>query len=168
MCMAQEKTNTLVNRIIFVLSLLGIAMAVYVLQGWLRQSSILCFTGGGCDIVRKSPASYLFGVIPVPAVGLIGYSILAILAFLRTTKLANRYSLIAIRAMLGMATFGVLFVSWFTYTEIFVIKGICTWCVISAVNMIIIFFLTLMSLRDRSDGEAISQKPRSPRPSGSR
>ena len=92
MCMAQEKTNTLVNRIIFVLSLLGIAMAVYVLQGWLRQSSILCFTGGGCDIVRKSPASYLFGVIPVPAVGLIGYSILAILAFLRTTKLANRYS----------------------------------------------------------------------------
>ena len=43
------------------------------------------------------------------------------------------------------ATFGVLFVSWFTYTELFVIKAICTWCAVSAVNMVIIFILALKS-----------------------
>ena len=147
--MTRNITAVRFNRIIFVLSLLGIAMAVYVLQSWLRQSSILCFTGGGCDIVRKSPASYLFGVVPVPAVGLVGYTILAILAFLRTTKLQALSSKLLLRFMLGMATFGVLFVSWFTYTELFVIKGVCSWCAVSAVNMFIIFILSLMSLRGR-------------------
>ncbi len=141
--MATDKTAKILNRIIFVLSLAGIAMAAYVLQSWVRQSSILCFTGGGCDLVQKSPASYLFGVIPVPAVGLVGYTILAILAFLRTTSKNPNL----LKGILGMATFGVVFVTWFTYTEVFVIKGVCTWCAISAVNMFIIFLLTLLSYK---------------------
>lgn len=127
------------NRIIFILSLVGVAIALYVLQGWMRQSPIVCLTSG-CEAVRKSPASYIFG-IPVPAVGLIGYSILALCAFLRTTG-EKPWML---KTMLGMATFGVVFVSWFTYTEIFIIKGICTWCAISAVNMIVLFFLVQKS-----------------------
>lgn len=128
------------NRIIFFLSLLGIAMAIYVLQSFIRKTGIVCVTSG-CELVRKNPASYLFGVIPVPAVGLVGYFILALCAFLRTTdQKVKSYTLIT-RIMLSMATFGILFVSWFTYTEIFIIKGICTWCAISAVNMFIIFFL---------------------------
>ena len=89
--------------------------------------------------MRKSPSSYLFGFFPVPAVGLIGYTIITILAFLRTTS-SKAWILMG---MLGMATFGVVFVSWFTYTELFVIKGICTWCALSAVNMVIIFFILL-------------------------
>lgn len=122
----------------FILSLIGIAIAVYVLQSFIRQTGIVCVTSG-CELVRKSPASYLFGFFPVPAVGLIGYTILAALAFLRTT---NDKPWIR-NAMLGIAAFGVLFVSWFTYTEIFVIKGICTWCALSAVNMVTIFLLLI-------------------------
>ena len=143
--MANSDSSKTLNRIIFILSLAGIAMAAYVLQGWMRQSSILCFTGGGCDLVRKSAASYLFGVIPVTAVGLVGYSFLAILAFLRTMNYELRTKLLI--PMLGMATFGVIFVPWFPYTEIFVIKSICSWCTISAVNMVIIFLFTIISYR---------------------
>ncbi len=138
--MATASTQRSINRIIFVLSLLGIAMAIYVLQSFIRQTGIVCVTSG-CELVRKHPASYLFGTIPVPAVGLVGYTILAILAFLRTTSTKPWI----LKAMLGMATFGVFFVSWFTYVEVFVIKGICTWCAISAVNMFMIFFLLLKS-----------------------
>ncbi len=129
------------NRIIFFLSIIGIIIAIYVTQSFLRETSIFCINGGGCEAVRKSPASYLFGFLPVPAVGLIGYAILAICSFLRTTD-EKPWML---KTMLGMATFGVLFVSWFTYTELFVIKGICTWCAISAVNMFVIFGFTLKS-----------------------
>lgn len=132
--------SRLLNRIIFFLSLLGIAMAIYVLQSFIRKTGIVCVTSG-CELVRKNPASYLFGVIPVPAVGLVGYSVIAVLAFLRTSK--NKPWML--RGMLGMATFGVLFVTWFTYTEIFVINGICTWCALSAVNMVVIFILLLKS-----------------------
>lgn len=129
-----------INRGIFVLSLLGIIMAAYVLQSFLRNTGIVCVTGGGCESVRKHAASWPFG-IPVPAVGLAGYTILTICAFLRTLKLNSRFSLIVTRVMLGMATFGVVFVSWFTYTELFIIKGICTWCAISTINMVVIFTL---------------------------
>lgn len=132
------------NRIIFVLSLLGIAMAIYVTQSFLRKTGIICISSG-CELVRKAPESYLFGFFPVPAVGLIGYTILAICAFMRTTNLKAQSSKLLLRIMLGMSAFGVLFVSWFTYTELFVIKGVCTWCAISAVNMVVIFLLTLKS-----------------------
>lgn len=125
------------NRVIFVLSILGVAVAVYVLQSFVRQSPIACISTG-CELVRKSPYSYPFG-IPVPAFGLVGYSLLAILEFLRTTG-EKPWML---KIMLGIAIFGVAFVSWFTYTELFIIRGVCTWCAISAVNMFIILILVL-------------------------
>lgn len=136
------KNNVLLNRIIFVLSLLGVIVAAYVLQGWLRNSPLVCLNGSECAMVAKNPASYPFG-IPVPAVGLLGYTILAILAFLRTTSNDKRL----LYGILGMGAFGVFFVSWFTYTELFVIKAVCTWCAVSAVNMVIIFLLALQSYR---------------------
>ncbi len=138
--------STSLNRAIFILSLLGIIIAIYVLQGFIRQAPIVC-VNTGCELVRKNPASYLFGVVPVPAVGLVGYTILAICAFLRTTQLTQKTATLVTRIMLGMGAFGVAFVAWFTYTEIFVIRGICTWCAISAVNMVVVFVLTLKGLK---------------------
>ncbi len=131
----------LLNRFIFILAIAGILMAAYVSQSFLRQSSILC-VNSGCELVRKNPASYIFG-IPVPVFGLIGYTGIAILSFLRTTT----SSPILLRGIVGMATFGVLFVSWFTFTEITVIKAVCTWCAISAIAMGLIFSCSIISLR---------------------
>jgi len=129
------------NRIIFILSIAGLIMGTYVLQSFLRQTGIVCLTGGGCEAVRKNALSYPFG-IPVPAVGVAGYTFLMVLSFLRTAN-KNKNLLWGI---FGMALFGICFVSWFTYTEIFLIKGICMWCAISAVNMYIIFGLTVKSI----------------------
>lgn len=129
------------NRVIFVLALVGVAMAIYVLQSFVRQTNIVCLTSG-CEVVRKHPASYPLG-IPVPAFGLVGYSFLAILAFARTASAAKWL----LRAMLGIAVFGVSFVTWFTYTEVVVIKAVCTWCAVSAVNMAVIFGLVVWSLK---------------------
>jgi len=134
--MTKEQSN--LNRLIFFLGLVGIVIAMYVLQGYLRAAPIVCVSTG-CELVRKSSSSYLFGWFPVPAVGLIGYTFIVILSFLRTIK-ENRKLVLG---LLGMATFGVCFVSWFTWTEIFVIHAICTWCGISAVNMLVIFLLVL-------------------------
>lgn len=129
------------NRIIFVLSIAGILMAIYVLQSFLRNTGIVCATGG-CETVRKSTYAWPLG-IPIPAVGLVGYTILTVSAFLRTMQLSPSRRRLVKRVMLGMAIFGVLFVSWFTYTELFLIKGVCMWCAISAIDMYIIFFLLI-------------------------
>ena len=133
------------NRTIFIFSILGIVVAVYVLQSFLRQAPIVCINSG-CELVRKHPASYLFG-IPVPAFGLIGYSILALLSFLRTLDFPSQLKMRFLLTMLGVSLFGVLFVAYFTFVEVFVIRGICTWCALSAVNMIIIFSITFRLMR---------------------
>lgn len=129
------------NRIIFILSLVGVAIAAYVTQSFIRETGIYCINSGGCEAVRKAPESYLFGFFPVPAIGLIGYTVLAVCSFLNTTRLSKKASRLVSTVMVGMSSFGVLFVAWFTYTEIFVINGICTWCTISALNMCIIWSL---------------------------
>ncbi|OGG28840.1 hypothetical protein A2973_04410 [Candidatus Gottesmanbacteria bacterium RIFCSPLOWO2_01_FULL_49_10] len=133
------------NRILFILSLVGVAIAVYVLQGFLRQAPIVCINSG-CEIVRKSPYSWLLGV-PVPGYGLVGYSILAILAFLRTTSAPLRKKLLP--WIVGIATGGVAFVGWFTYMELFVIRGVCTWCAVSAVNMVTIASIAWIEYRKK-------------------
>ena len=142
--MSQTKVATqsvFFNRIIFFLSIIGFFIAIYVLQSFLRGSSIIC-VNSGCELVRKSSASYPFG-IPVPAFGLIGYIFLILLSFARTAS-SNKNLVLG---QLGIATFGILFLGWFTYTEIFVIKAICTWCAISGVNMAIIFVLSLLTFK---------------------
>ena len=133
------------NRLIFFLSLLGIAIAIYVLQSFLRDAPIVCLNSG-CEIVRKSPYSWLFGV-PVPGYGLVGYTILAILAFFRTTSAKLHKQLLP--WIVGIATGGVAFVGWFTYMELFVIRGVCTWCAVSAVNMLTIAGLAWVEYRKK-------------------
>ncbi len=133
------------NRVIFILSLIGIAIAVYVLQSFLRDAPIVCINTG-CEIVRKSPASRLLG-IPVPGYGLVGYTILAVLAFLRTTSQKLNTQLLP--WIVGIATGGVAFVGWFTYTELFVIRGVCTWCAVSAVNMVTIASVAWIEYRKK-------------------
>ncbi len=132
------------NRIIFILSVVGMIMGVYVLQSFLRQSSIICLTGGGCEAVRKSAVSYPFG-IPVPAIGVVGYLLLTVFTFLRTAN--SRLRFLLLKPILGIAIFGICFVTWFTVMELFVIGAVCTWCAISAANMYVIFMLTLLSWR---------------------
>jgi len=136
-----------INRIMFILSIAGLLMGTYVLQSFLRKTGIICLSGGGCELVRKSALSYPFG-IPVPAVGVVGYTFLVILTFLRTMNHELRTKLLP--WILGMATFGICFVTWFTYTEIVLIKGICMWCTISAVNMYIIFALAVYETHIRN------------------
>ena len=127
------------NRIIFILSILGLCIATYVTQSFLRKTGIVCVSSG-CELVRKNPASYFWG-IPVPSVGLLGYFTIALLAFIRS--LSDNTNII--KGILGMTIFGICFTSWFTYTELFVIHGICMWCAISTVTMFLLFGFALKS-----------------------
>lgn len=129
------------NRVLFFLSLLGVAIAFYVLQGYLRNSPVVCLTNG-CELVRKSPYSLLFGV-PVSGYGLIGYGLLAILSFVRTFWSNRRISTI----MLAIATGGAGFVVWFSAVQLFKIGGLCMWCLLSTVNMVTIFLLLVREQR---------------------
>lgn len=87
--------------------------------------------------------------LPVAAWGVAFYVVLlgVSLAGLQGPWAESRTVSLALVALTG---WGVLFSAWLTYLELFVIRAICQWCVVSAVLVAITFVVSALDLRDRS------------------
>jgi rhodanese-related sulfurtransferase/uncharacterized membrane protein len=130
--------------LLLVLSLLGLFDSTYLLWVYTSPSRPMVCLGSGCDTVRASSFSHLWG-IPLPAYGVLMYVTLALLLFaepLLTASLARviRY------AVAGISGAGFLFSLYLTGIEAFVLHAWCTWCVISALAATFIFALAILEL----------------------
>src|SRR5687768_10641420 len=98
---------------------------------------------GSCETVNSSPWAVFLGA-PVAAWGegfyIVVFSV-ALAGLSARLEDSRRLSL----ALVLLSGWGVLFSSWLTYLELFVIDAICQWCVVSAMIVLAIF---LVSLRD--------------------
>ncbi|GAB4574074.1 MAG: hypothetical protein Kow0077_18810 [Anaerolineae bacterium] len=137
-------------------ALLGLGVAVY--MGWaeVTGNATACpgHSGDGalaapgsividCGFVQKSVYAHIFG-IPVALLGVAGY-----LGILGIWVLEDRIAILreyASMLVFGMALFGFLFSLYLTYTELFIMYTICTWCVASAVLMTLIFIVATVRL----------------------
>ena len=121
-----------------ILSLLGIGIAGYL--SWVKFTDTTAFCGGigDCSSVQNSAYAYLLG-IPVAYLGLLMYiALLAVSIFnLRAPDYREWGDLI----LFGLATAAFVFSAYLTYTELFLIRAICPWCVASFVNLTIILIL---------------------------
>lgn len=116
------------NKIILLLAILGVGVSVYLTN--IKTSNNIYSCGfGQCNVVQASKYSELFG-IPVAVFGLVFYVLLITFLMARIKKL-----------LLAWALFGLLFSSYLTVIELFVLKAICGWCVISFVIIILINLL---------------------------
>lgn len=134
------------RRAIAVLALLGALDATYLLLGKLGiTSGYVCSVTGGCEIVNTSPYSELVG-IPVAAIGLLGYlAILVVaLAAIQPRWLADRRPDAVLAVLSGVA---VAFSLYLTYVELFVLRAVCQWCIVSQLVIIAIFVLALVGFR---------------------
>lgn len=133
----------LLNRSIFVFSILGLAVSVYLAYEYSLSGPINCpIGGGGCDLVRQSQYSSLLG-IQLPYFGILFYLVVAFLSIWLTQhadKLVTYFRLLV--SFSGFA-FGV----YLTYLEAFVIDAYCFWCVISFTISIVIFILCIIHLK---------------------
>jgi uncharacterized membrane protein len=131
---------------ILALALIGIGVSSYLVYVHYTQTTAICFGGSaGCETVQNSPYSKVAG-IPVALLGLVGYATLALATVWRLRAGDS------IRAWLSLAVFlfslvGVLYSGYLTYLELYVIYAICQWCVVSALNMLIIGVLSFFDLR---------------------
>lgn len=126
------------NRLVFIFSLLGLAVSVFLLYEYSLSGPVNCPIGNGCDIVRNSPYSTFLG-ISLPILGIVFYLTMSIVAIIKS--LDFKYWLIS-KFQLLIAFFGVGFGIYLTLLEAFVIKAYCFWCVLS----FIISILLLLSL----------------------
>lgn len=127
-----------------VITLIGLAAAIYTSIIKLTGNKIMCIGGGGCNVVAESPYSMVYG-IPVALIGVVGY--LAILLVLILEKKAGAlFNQNATLVNFGLTLIGFLFTLYLIYLEIFVIKALCEFCVISQIAMTILFVISVIRL----------------------
>ena len=126
------------------LSLLGLFDSLYLLYTYTSPSRPMVCIGTGCDAVRASAYSTLWGV-SMPVFGVLGYTLLAIV-IIAESLFSARLARLARYAFLGMAGFGFLFSLYLEYLQGFVIHAYCAWCVTSGVVMTALFALAIVNL----------------------
>lgn len=120
------------------LSALGAAVAAYLVVAHLTNSTVACVTGG-CATVQGSRYAELAGV-PVAALGLAGYLVLAASAAFRS-ELAR---VVGAVAALG----GFVFAIYLVWVQVAVLDAICQWCLTSDALLALLVPATLLRLRE--------------------
>jgi uncharacterized membrane protein len=133
--------------ILSALALGGVFLAAYLTMYKLGMIGALQCSVGECETVNLSRWATLGG-LPVAAWGMGFYAAVFLVAFLGTTARFVDEAWIS-HVLLALTTWGVIFSSWLTYLELFVIHAICMWCVISAILTVILFGLSVLEWRGR-------------------
>ena len=137
--------------IVAALALAGIFVALYLLLYKLGMIGALSCAVGSCEIVNSSKWATFLG-LPVAGWG-VGFYIGMFVLAMASTREEYAESRTISALLLAVATTGVVFSGWLTYLELFEIRAICQWCVVSAIIVTIIFFVTIADYREKSRKE---------------
>jgi len=120
--------------LILVFSVLGMLDTLYLVAHTITRRPVRClfFPQAWCDRVQFSKRSKTFGV-PNSILGFILYA--AIFGFALSTYAGSTPFLV----VQTLITLGFLFALYFTYVQWFILRAFCTWCVVSALNLLILF-----------------------------
>jgi uncharacterized membrane protein len=127
-------------------ALVGVFVALYLTLYKLGAIGELTCTVGSCETVQLSRWATFLG-LPVAAWGVGFYLATLALALLGLQERWADSAPLSL-ALVLMSGWGVLFSSWLTWLELFVIDAICMWCVVSAVLVLVIFVLALLDWRE--------------------
>src|SRR5512135_82662 len=147
------------QRLITILSILGLGVAGYLTYTHFYGAPIFCGGASSCELVNNSRFAFI-GPIPVSLLGLIGYVIIFALSWIPT----NEDRQWPAQVIFGVALIGVMFQLYLTYIELFVLYAICYWCVASQILILIIFILSLprSTPADEEDVDTIEPPTGSP------
>ena len=130
-------------RISIGLTLLGLAVSIYMTVFKLTDNESMCIGNGGCSKVNSSSFSEVYG-IPVAVFGIGGYGVIAGLLIMedRSKFLKENGTMI----VFGLALVGFLFTLYLIYVEVALIHALCPFCVTSQITMTILFILSIIRL----------------------
>lgn len=133
----------MLNRSIFIFSIIGLVISAFLAYEYLLPVPIVCpLTGTGCETVRKSEYSTFLG-ISIPYLGVLYYAFIAIVSIWLTQKYQRNIDWI--RLLVSGLAFA--FGAYLTLLEAYVIKAYCFWCLSSFIVSIVIMVLVFVSLR---------------------
>lgn len=131
---------------ILLLSILGAIDSVYLWIIKLVNKPTLCIQGvGDCWSVNTSKYSEINGV-PISVLGAAAYLLIIIVViFENRIELVTRNSTLAV---FGITLIGVVYSAYLTYLEIWIIRAICPFCILSALIMLALFSLSIIGLKN--------------------
>jgi uncharacterized membrane protein len=145
--MSVESNETVRSRRLWIaaviLAILGVVDSAYLL--WLKITGQVaaCQGFGDCEAVNSSRYAELGG-IPIALFGLLAYFLILVLFFIELKFPQWQDSLLL--ANFGVALAGTLYSFYLTYLELFVLKAVCPFCVVSAVIIILLFIISILRL----------------------
>jgi len=128
----------------YILAFIGFFDSLYLTIIKLTNNKALCLEGvGDCWTVNMSVYSELAG-IPISVLGMGAYLVLIAILFLETKGAfwENNSPIL----FFGIALAGTIYSAYLTYVEIYVIKAICPFCVISAVVILALLVISIVRL----------------------
>ena len=138
--------NSKILWLVILLAILGIFDTTYLTAEHYLGSPVYCPIGGECEEGLSSPYSTIYG-IPLALFGAAFYFFTLVLALIYQLN-ANRFLL---KLFFISSFFAFIFSGWLVYLQLFVIKAICIYCVISAVNVTILFVISVYLLKLTKD-----------------
>ncbi|MGH2582951.1 MAG: vitamin K epoxide reductase family protein [Anaerolineales bacterium] len=132
------------RNILIGLGLIGLADSLYLT--WIKVAhNGVCSVSGGCEVVNTSAYASIGG-IPIALLGAGAY-----LMMIAVLLLENRNEFFEFNGpmiVFGISLAGVLYSAYLTYLELYVIRAICPFCVVSAVVLILMLVVSGLRLRD--------------------
>ncbi len=135
-----------------ILAFVGFLDAMFLTIEHVLEAPVPCSIIGGCETVLTSTYSEIGG-IPVAFFGVLYYASIFLLALLSLTRMEKKYVVLA-----SKLTFAGLCVSLvLVFLQLFVIKAICVYCMLSALTSMALFVAGMFALRQNKKWEIISQ-----------
>ena len=137
-------------------SAIGFVDATYLAAKHYLGSPVSCNLLKGCEQVTSSQYSAIFGV-PVALLGSIFYLTILIISIIYFDTKKEKVFLLA--SMLTPV--GFLASLWFIYLQVFVIRALCLYCMVSATTSTTLFILSLLYLNryrsQKNNEQAVDQ-----------
>lgn len=125
------------------LAAIGFLDSVYLTWIKLADQVASCGGIGDCETVNASRYAEIAGV-PIALFGAGAYLVILVLLFVDrrggSLGVASRFG------VFGVTLAGTIYSAYLTYLELFVLKAVCPFCVVSAVAMLGLFVLSLFRL----------------------
>lgn len=126
------------------LALIGAFVAMYLALYKFGAIGHLACGLGSCERVNTSRWATFLGA-PVAAWGFAFYAVTFVVALVGTSPAWSGRREISV-LLTVMSAVGVVFSAWLTYLELYVIDAVCRYCVVSAVIVTLILFVSVSDL----------------------
>jgi len=126
------------------LAALGLAVSSYLTAVHYSSVPLVCLGTTGCEEVNRSLYSEVAGV-SVALLGGAAYLVILLVMWAESQAILKPPE--AALGAFGLALAGALYSGYLTYVELFVLRAVCSWCVISALAVTGLLALSIVRLR---------------------